>query len=65
MSEPVGAELSINVKEVPELDGLSTGSKCKICIEGTKLGQHTHVAGKKETMADIRIDKIYYDEDEE
>lgn len=62
MSDPVGQELSVNVKEVPELDGLKAGAQCTLVVTGEKLGQHTHVAGKKETMADIRITSIKYED---
>lgn len=59
--EPIGQEISVNVKEVPELDGLKAGSKVCIKVYGTKLGQHTHVAGKKETMADVRIESLEWE----
>ena len=65
MPEPIGSELSIDIKTVPNLEGMKDGDKCKLVISATRLGSHTHFVGKRETMVDIRIDEIEYEEEDE
>ena len=66
MSEPIGQELSIDIKAVPELEGLKAGDTCAIKITGTIMGNHQHEIGKdKAHMYDIKITGLEYEEEKE
>lgn len=64
IAEPIGTEISINVKAVPELKSAAIGSTCCVKIKGTIMGKHTHSVGTTEKMVDLRIDEMEYEEED-
>lgn len=63
-----GDELSISLKDVPELANAKKGDEIEICIACKVIGQHTHSLGKTEKMIDLEVMEFEAeaeDEDEE
>jgi hypothetical protein len=65
MPEPIGSEISIDVKALPELKDMEKGAACFFKVKGIILGKHTHTVGKTERMVDIRIDSLEYEEEDD
>lgn len=64
-----GDELSINLKDIPDLEGAKKGEVVEISISCKVIGTHTHATGKTERMIDLEVMEFeadeYGEEDEE
>ena len=50
-----GDEVSINLKDVPELKDAEKGEEIELAITCRVIGKHTHSAGKTEEMIDLEV----------
>ena len=57
----IGDEISLNLKDVPDLKDCKKGDEVELEFKCKVIGQHSHSLGKTEKMIDVQVVEIEAD----